>query len=153
MYLSKHYYIKLIGIGKEKLSLDNFAYTRLLQSLTGKTNAEQMDTTELMQVLNKMQWMGYKIQKEKKSLRNNGASKKQLKRLRQLWFLMFLEGYLNESCDKSLLSWSQRKLKIYDESLQIDHLAWFPDWVINGLIDELENWHKMLKIYFKIQEQ
>ncbi|MET1254199.1 phage protein GemA/Gp16 family protein [Aliikangiella maris] len=142
MYLSKHYYIKMIDVGKASLNLDSFAYTRLLHSLTGKIYCEEMNISELMQVLNKMQWLGFEPKKKSIKSELNQVSIYQLDRLRQLWFLMSLEGYISDGSDKGLYQWSTQRIKAYDQNIQICRLEWFPEWMLNGLLEELENWHK-----------
>ncbi|MET1253969.1 phage protein GemA/Gp16 family protein [Aliikangiella maris] len=142
MFLERYYYIKHIEVGKKSLELDMFSYVRLLHSLTGKVNINELNNLELTQVFLKFLWLGYNPQL--KAVKNQLTSRTeiQLKKLRQLWCLMSLEGYCKDTSDKGLFDWAKHRINNFDRNLKIDHLEWFPDWIIKGLLEELESQYR-----------
>ncbi|WP_444996036.1 phage protein GemA/Gp16 family protein [Aliikangiella sp. IMCC44359] len=144
MLLSKSRYIQLIRISRARLNLSRFLYTNFLYILTGKKSCHDMCVDELAVVFYQMKRLSFKLVEKKaqvehkKSYSHDNTFMNSIEQLRQIWFLMSLEGYLPDGSDKSLLEWVTAQVKYRDKSALVERLEWLPAWVVVHLLEQLK---------------
>lgn len=149
MVLSKSRYIQLIRVSRARLNLSRLIYKNFLYSLTGKSHCHAMSIAELSLVFYQMKRLSIKLVAKRGQVKrnpvytNHKAFVSPLEQLRQLWFLMSVEGYLSDNSDKSLLAWSIAQIKYLDKPIPVDRLEWLPIWVIAQLFEELKKQYEL----------
>lgn len=124
--------IKLIHIGKSKLSIDEDTYRIMLQSVGNKSSTTLMTISELEAVLEHLKSRGFKVVPNKAGTMRK-ADNAQARKIRALWLELYEMGEVKNPSEYSLSRYVKR-------ITGIDHLNWID--VDEGIkvIETLKRW-------------
>ena len=101
--------LALIHVAKKQLGLDEEAYRGLLERLTGKRSAKDMDFRELEAVIAEMRRLGFSAAPK---LRRNGLEGPYAAKLQALWIAGWNLGIVRDRRDKALTAFVLRQTGI-----------------------------------------
>lgn len=92
--------IKAIQTGRRKLGLTDEEYHALLEGVSGKTSAKELNAWQLKEVLRRMRAAGF-----------GAATDPQLRKIRSLWFSMYDEGIVKSKAEQAISAYIRRITK------------------------------------------
>ncbi|QNX16009.1 regulatory protein GemA [Acinetobacter seifertii] len=127
--------IKLIHVGKTKLTLDDELYRDILSSTTGKTSSKELNIAQLEAVLDRMKQLGFVVNSKPKSEVKNLASDPQSKLIRHLWLQLHAAGQVRNKDEKALAKFVENKVGVSALQFLSSHNA-------DMIITHLRQWCK-----------
>ena len=128
--------LQIVHVAKRQLGLDESTYRALLQRVTGKSSAKDLNATQLQAVIAEFKRHGFRIQSTGiyPTDKNNQRNK-----IRMLWQQMHKEGIVQDPSNKALDNYCQR----------ITGSA-FLEWVhnpkqLNRITETLKQWQRRIK--------
>ena len=128
--------LQIVHVGKRKLGLDDPTYRALLQRVTGKSSAKDLNASQLQAVIAEFKRQGFRIQ-------STGVyptdKNKQRNKIRMLWQQMHKDGIVRDPSNKALDIYCQRVTG-----------SAFLEWVhspqdLNLIIETLKKWQRRKK--------
>lgn len=137
------WYIKMIHVAKNQLSMDDASYRQSLFAITAKRSCSNMNTSELSQVLEFMKSKGFKLKPKKKfsPKTSDKPGKTPLDKLRQLWIQMSHEGFIRDGSETALNKWAMNQSQRLNNGVAIEKLEWLTPKLVHALIEQLKQWH------------
>lgn len=128
--ISKKKYIQLIHVAKSKLGLDDDVYRDILNSETSKNSTKEMNISELIRVLKRLQSSGFTIQPQTKEM----VSTPQNNLILHLWSTLYRHGIVKNPSEQALLKFIQRHFK------DLKSLNELTNYQASRIIEHLKNW-------------
>ncbi|MBO2589348.1 gp16 family protein [Shewanella algae] len=126
--------LKLVQIGKRELHLDDDMYRNLLEKVTGKRSAKELDEVQLKAVIAEMKAQGFKP----KSKRRDRAP--EVAKIRAIWLTMFAQGFVRSNTEVALNTYVKRMTKT-DNGQGVDRVNWLRSDQAAQVLEALKKWH------------
>lgn len=133
--------IKLIHVAKRKLGLDDETYRAAIAGVVpGKTSCRDMKIGELEQVLKALENKGFKKAKSAR-LSQPKAAPAITDKIRVIWSVMFLQGFVNDNSDAALNAFIRRTTRIKNGGEGVAKLEWLRGDQASNVLESLKRWH------------
>lgn len=139
----KSWYIKMIHVAKNQLTMDDDTYRDSLFAIAAKRSCSDMNIGELSMVLEFMKSKGFKLKPKKKysPKTSDKPGKTPLDKLRQLWIQMSHEGFIRDGSETALNKWAMNQSQRLNNGVAIEKLEWLTPKLLHALIEHLKQWH------------
>ncbi|WP_313377809.1 gp16 family protein [Achromobacter insolitus] len=124
--------IRLIHVAKRDLALDDDAYRDVLQSVTGKRSACDLDAVALDHVLQHLKRCGFKVRLQARPSRPLDLHAESRK-IRSLWLMLHDLGAIQNSSEEALAAYVKRMTGV-------DALQWTSGRQTERVIESMKKW-------------
>ncbi len=131
MKLNRKGLIAKIHVAKKQMGLDDVQYQAILEGATGKDSCKDMNTSELLKVVERMESLGW--ESTSKSAPRGLEDDPQYRMLRALWLKLHDLGEVRDSSEQALAKFIMRQTKV-------ERLEWLNINQVSDVIEALKKW-------------